>query len=315
MAKSIYDSVEKGVDLINNLLHFSKRGGEFEVIDLDLYDVIMKTYNVINRVVDKKIEIKLKVEQKLYVRGNQSLLNQVFMNLVTNARDAMPEGGLLSIVAWKSNTNVHVKVIDTGHGMNKETVEKIFDPFFTLKDVGRGTGLGLSSTHGIVEQHGGSISVTSQPEKGTTFTLKFPLTKPKKLRQQETHGDTIYGEGQKILIVDDELPALDALTGLTNALKYKAIPVSKPELALDNYMKWSPDVVLMDRNMPKMDGITCIKQIKESNPEAKIIIVSGYEETGANGIDESVKSLIQGYITKPCRLEELSKALSKVLEK
>ena len=94
--------------------------------------------------------------EKLFVKGNRALLSQVFMNLFTNARDAMPGGGKLTIEAKKSGDKVIAKVSDTGHGMDKEILEKIFDPFFTLKEVGKGTGLGLSTTHGIIEQHNGS---------------------------------------------------------------------------------------------------------------------------------------------------------------
>jgi YesN/AraC family two-component response regulator len=124
----------------------------------------------------------------------------------------------------------------------------------------------------------------------------------------------IFGKGEKVLIVDDERPALEALVNLTNGLGYKAISVERPLDALDSYSKWAPDVVLMDRNMPEMDGLSCIKQIMEADPNAKIVIISGYEETGQNGIDEGVKHLIKGYLTKPCGTEELSRMLSKVLE-
>ena len=151
LAKDIYDSVEKGVDLINNLLHFSRRGGGYQVADMDLADVIKKTSDIIDRVFNKNIKIKVDLEERLYVVGNQSLLSQVFMNLFSNARDAMPDGGKLRVEAKRRKDKIVVKVSDTGYGMDEETMEKIFDPFFTLKDVGKGTGLGLSTTHGIVE--------------------------------------------------------------------------------------------------------------------------------------------------------------------
>jgi len=106
---------------------------------------------------------------------------------------------------------------------------------------------------------------------------------------------------------------LDALAAVCKKLGYEAISVDRPSDALQNYREWDPDVVLMDRGMPKMDGITCARKIMEKNPEAKIIIVSGYEEIGPNGIDESIKQLIKGYITKPCGMGELSQAISRAL--
>ena len=314
LTNSIYDSVEKGVDLINNLLHFSKRGGEVQLVDVVLADVIMKACEIIEKVFQKNIEIKLNLEKELFVKGNHSLLSQVFMNLFTNARDAMPNGGTLLIEAQKRRDNVIAVVSDTGHGMNKETIEKIFDPFFTLKEVGEGTGLGLSTSHGIIQQHKGTVSVTSKSGKGTTFEISLPFEKAEVAQDPGPESEIIMGKGQKVLIVDDELPTLDALTNMTNHLGYKAIPVNRAVAALNNYKKWEPDIVLMDRGMPEMDGITCIKNIMEMDPKARVVIISGYEEAGANGIDDNVRSLIKGYLTKPCGAEELSLMLSRVLE-
>ncbi|MFC1823062.1 ATP-binding protein [Thermodesulfobacteriota bacterium] len=314
LAKSIYDSVEKGSDLINSLLHFSKRGGEYQLEDIDLADVIMKTYEIIDRVFDKNIDLKFDLEKHLYVKGNPSLLSQVFMNLLTNARDAMPQGGRLHIDAKRVKNRVITTVSDTGHGMDKETVEKIFDPFFTLKDVGKGTGLGLSTTHGIVEQHKGSISVSSKPNKGAKFKISLPFVKTGRPMKPKPQREIILGKGQKVLIVDDERPTLEALTNIIKRLGYKTVSADRAMEVLQNYSKWAPDVVLMDRGMPEMDGITCLREIMKTDPDAKIVIVSGYEESGADGIDEDVKKLIRAYLTKPCSMDEISHTLARVLE-
>ena len=315
LAESIYDSVEKGVDLINNLLHFSKRGGDYQVTDLDLSHVIMDTYEIIERVFDKRIQIKLDLDKNLFVRGNQSLLSQVFMNLFTNARDAMPDGGILKIEAKRSGSKVFTTVSDTGHGMDKETQERIFDPFFTLKDVGKGTGLGLSTSLGIVEQHKGSLSVTSKPGKGSTFKIQLPYLKHRRKEKAAPEKEVKYGKGQKVLIVDDEKPALTALENLVKSLKYEAIPCGNAVEALKHYKKWAPDAVLMDRSMPELNGVSCIRKILEKDPDARVIIISGYDESGPNGIEDDVKSLIKGYVTKPCMLEDLSDLLHQALKK
>jgi CheY-like chemotaxis protein len=313
LAKSIYDSVEKGVDLINNLLHFARKGKGYPVIDLDLSDVIRKSHEIIERVFDKNIEIRVKVEKGLFVHGNQSLLSQVFMNLFTNARDAMPGGGVLSIEARKEGDKVIAVVSDTGHGMDKATLEKVFDPFFTLKEVGKGTGLGLSTTHGILEQHGGTISVSSEPGKGASFRIALPLVEPSELPKSDARRELIYGKGQKVLIVDDEPTALEALTNLARSLGYNTISVDRSAAALTTYETWSPDVVLMDRSMPEIDGIACMRKILERDPNAKIVIVSGYDESGPEGIDANTRSLLKGYVTKPCGLSDLSQAISVAL--
>lgn len=313
LTTNIYDSVEKGVDLINNLLHFSRRGGEYKMAVVDLADVIKQTHEIIARVLNRNIEIVLNLDKDLFVRGNRSLLSQVFMNLYSNANDAMPNGGKLTVEAKKKGNRVMAVVSDTGVGMDEHTLEKIFDPFFTLKEVGKGTGLGLSSAHGIVEEHKGTISVFSKPGKGATFKIFFPYEEPGEAEKVESAREIIPGKGEKVLIVDDEKPALEALAAICRKLGYEPIAVEKPSDALENYGAWNPDVVLMDRGMPKMDGVTCARKIVEKNPKAKIIIVSGYEESGANGIDESAKRLIKGYITKPCGMGDLSQAISRAL--
>ena len=313
LAKSVYDSVEKGVDLINNLLHFSKRNGKYKRTQVDLAEIIKEAYEIINKVFDKNIEIKLNLQKDLFVKGNSSLLSQVFMNLFSNARDAMPNGGKLIIETRKSQRKVIATISDTGMGMDKETLSKIFDPFFTLKEEGQGTGLGLSTTHGIVEQHKGTISVTSKPGEGSTFTIEFPALKVDKSEPKKVQIEPILGKGEKILIIDDEHPSLEAISNLTESLGYKTIPIDRPSEALNHYKKWSPDAVLIDRSMPEMDGGTCIKEIMKIDPRAKTIIVSGYEESGPDGFDENLKHLINGYLTKPFGLVELSRTLSRVL--
>lgn len=315
LTTNIYDSVEKGVDLINNLLHFSRRGGvEYRMSYLDMGDVIRQTHEIISRVFNKNIDIQVHEEKGLYVKGNRSLLSQVFMNLYSNASDAMPNGGTLVIDATKKHDHVVVSVSDTGIGMDEETLEKIFDPFFTMKEVGKGTGLGLATVHGIIEEHKGSISVSSIPGKGTAFRIFLPLAQTEVVEEIEAGREIILGKGEKILIVDDERPSLEALAAIINKLGYNAIPMEKPVEALDTYHEIAPDVVLMDRGMPRMDGLTCARKIVERDPLARIIMVSGYEETGPNGIDDSAKSLIKGYLTKPCRMEELSQAISRALQ-
>jgi len=309
LAQGVHSSIERGVDLINDLLHFSKRGEEPQIADLDLADVILKTYDIVRRVFDRKIEIEMKLEKDLFVKGNHSLLSQVFMNCFTNARDAMPDGGKLLIEAKMSGDKVVAIVSDTGHGMDKETLSKIFDPFFTLKEVGMGTGLGLSTARGIVEQHNGSIHVASALGKGTQVKILFPRIEKGKIKKIEPNSQVINGTGQKVLIVDDERNVLEALTSLIKSLGYQTISVDRPTEAIKNYTKWAPDLVLMDRSMPEMDGVACIKRIMDMDPNSKIIVISGYNESGENGIDESVKSNIKGYITKPCGMKELSRAL------
>jgi signal transduction histidine kinase/FixJ family two-component response regulator len=314
LSEKIYDSVEKGVDLINSLLHFSRKGGEYNLAHLDLADVIRQTQEVIGRVLNRSIHIESEVETSLFVKGNRSLLSQVFMNLFSNASDAMPNGGKLAVQAARQGDRIIATVTDTGIGMDEETLEKIFDPFFTLKEVGKGTGLGLSTVHGIIKEHKGTISVASKPGKGTTFTIALPCEEGEKKELDRTHKEIRRGKKEKILIVDDEGPALEALASTTRGLGYEAIAVQKPQDAVNKYEKWNPDVVLMDRGMPGMDGITCAKKIMEKYPDAKIIIVSGYEDAGPNRISPDMRTPLKGYIVKPCSMAQLGQAIARALE-
>jgi signal transduction histidine kinase/ActR/RegA family two-component response regulator len=306
VARCIHESVEKGVDLINNLLHFSRKGGDCELSDMDLCDAINSACEIIRKVFDKGIAITLDLEEGLMIKGNHSLLDQVFLNLFTNARDAMPNGGRLVIRAKRIAGSAVVTVKDTGIGIEPGVLGKIFDPFFTLKEVGKGSGLGLSTTLGIVQQHNGSITVSSEPDVGTTFKITLPSIDAVKVPAPEPQKRFVYGKGEKILIVDDDRTSLQALTNLTRKLRYETIPVDNPAQALKGYAAWSPDLTIMDRNMPGMDGVTCIREILKIDPDARVLIISGYDEDGLGGIDKSTKESIKGYLTKPCVIEDLS---------
>lgn len=313
---NINNSVDKGVDLIYSLLHFSKLGEDFEPTVLDLAEVIWDTYKIIEKVFDKKIIITMEVEDNLVIKGNKSLLSQVFMNLFNNAQDAMPEGGQLTVKARESNGRAVVTVSDTGVGMDEEVLGKIFDPFFSLKEVGKGSGLGLSTVHGIVEGHKGTIFATSKPGKGTTFTLTFPLFKevPEGVTEETLPVGLVFGNGQRILVVDDEEPILKTILSMTERLGYQVKGAKGPEEGIKIYREWRPEVVLVDRNMPRMDGLSYTKEILKMDPNARVVIISGYEDSGKHEIDEVVKHMIKGYMTKPCGIKELSLAIGKALE-
>jgi len=198
--------------------------------------------------------------------------------------------------------------------MDKETREKCFDPFFTTKELDKGTGLGLSTSYGIVKEHGGQIRVYSEIGQGTTLKLFFPLDLSDELGEQEPSDETSRGKGQRILIVDDETAVCKAMEELLEGFGYHVAYVSSGKAAILKYKSWQPDAVLLDRNMPEMDGISCAEKIMDYDPNAKIVIISGYDEHGPLAIDEQRKRLIKGYLTKPIDMTELSTLLARVLE-
>jgi PAS domain S-box-containing protein len=166
---------KRGEQLIEGLMQFSRRETKKDYQPLNLDEVIRETYELTSISFDKMIDIHLKLPESLTIMGDHSGITQVVMNLCTNARDAMPEGGELCIESKKEGENAMVTIADTGYGMDRETQERCFDPFFTTKEVNKGTGLGLSTTYGIVKEHGGEIHVYSELGQGTTFKLYFPL--------------------------------------------------------------------------------------------------------------------------------------------
>jgi len=313
ITSAINESVAMGSDFIYSLLRFSRQEVEKEILPLDLKSVLDETYKIISNTFDKSIKIATKIEKPLPIKGDRLSLGQVFINLCDNARDSMPDGGELRIEAKKNKKAVVVNISDTGCGMDEETLKNIFDPFFTTKDVGEGTGLGLSITHGIIKEHKGKISVSSQPGKGTLFRVAFPVAEKYEQIKPESPQRIRRGKGEKILIVDDEPAVLEGLENMMKLIGYEVDSVSSGSQAIEHYKMHKPDVVLLDWKMPHMDGATCAKKIIENDPAARIVIISGYQETATSKIDAGLKKTIKGLILKPCKVEKLNKAILEAL--
>jgi PAS domain S-box-containing protein len=177
ISRRIETAVQQATDLVNGLMSFSRKQASRELGDIDLAEVIGQIYQIIRTSFGKGIQIELDVPDSLPMRGDGSGLSLALLNLCTNARDAMPDGGTLSLSARADGEMAEVRVADTGSGMNREIMKNCFEPFFTTKQPGQGTGLGLSTTYGIIENHGGHIDVASSPGKGTVFRLHLPIGK------------------------------------------------------------------------------------------------------------------------------------------
>jgi len=225
----------------------------------------------------------------------------------------MPRGGELHITARQDGEQVVMTISDTGQGMDDQTLEKCFDPFFTTKEVNKGTGLGLSTAYGIVKEHDGDIQVFSTVGKGTTFRLSFPVATSEKSGDEERPPMKRKAKGQKILLADDEIEICKVMAELLERFGYSVSYVVNGRDALEKYESWKPDLVLLDRSMPGMDGMTCAGEILAGDPHAKIVIISGYDEKGPSGISGQEQKGIKGYLTKPIDLEEMIIFLERVL--
>jgi two-component system cell cycle sensor histidine kinase/response regulator CckA len=316
ITERISQSVKRGAGLVDGLLQFSRKQMAKEFHKMDLVAVIRETYGLIRESFEKKIEIQIDVPDTLQILGDSAGLSQVLMNLCTNARDSMPDGGLLRITARKIGSHAELIVSDNGQGMDAKTIEQCFNPFFTTKPIGKGTGLGLSTTYGIVKSHEGMIHMDSKPDQGTTIRVTFPLLQTTAAieEQAEPPADISYGNGETILVVDDEQEILNAMKKLLDGLGYRsAIAISANE-ALDKFTALNPDVVLMDINMPEMDGANCAEKIFDLNPDAKIAFITGYEINNLDEFSDRIKASIKTFLIKPAELVDLSNALTRMLQ-
>jgi PAS domain S-box-containing protein len=312
IAEVLNSYVDRGAKLVSGLMQFARKQDNKEFQHLNLTSVLEETYELISKSFDKMIDIRLSAPESLPVLGDHYGLSQALMNLCTNASDAMPGGGALHIEAHRQEDRAVVLVSDTGCGMDRATLEKCLDPFFTTKEVNKGTGLGLSTTYGIVKEHGGEIHVHSEVDQGATFMLSFPIDLSGETSSQKQAAEIAHGDGQKILIVDDESEMCKSMAELLTGIGYRAESVNTGRAAIAKYRSWRPDAVLLDRNMPEMDGISCGEKIMKFDPNAKIVIISGYDEQGLVALDEERKKFIRGYLTKPINMNELSSLLAQL---
>ncbi|MFW6147959.1 MAG: ATP-binding protein [Thermodesulfobacteriota bacterium] len=313
IAGSVNESVRKGSEFIDSLLKFSRRGSENGKLVLDLSDVLEEIYRIISNTFGAKIRLAIHLEETLPLKGDFSDLSQAFMNICNNSRDAMPNGGELTIEAKREGRHIVTTVSDTGCGIEQENIKRIFDPFFTTKQVGEGTGLGLSITHGIIKEHGGTISVISKPGEGSVFTISLPIAEENQRTESKSSPPIKRGNGERILVVDDEPNVLQSFENLLLSIGYKVDTKTGGREVIEYYDRIRPDLVLLDWKMPYRDGHMCAKDILEHDPDARIVMISGYQD-----IDTEIGSELQGrikdYIIKPCDLNELSRIVDKALK-
>ena len=328
LLKTLENNAQRGAGLIKQLLSFA-RGIEGQRTLIQTKYLIAEIEQVIRETFPKSIKLNIDIPSNLsYVYGDATQLHQVLMNLVVNARDAMPKGGKLNISAEnllidecyaqmnvyaKTGAYIVVTVADTGVGMHPEIQERIFEPFFTTKEVGKGTGLGLSTALGIVKNHGGFVNVYSKLNKGTILKIYLPIQ-----QAEEKHIDNcdeledLNGSGELILVVDDE-PAIRKITKSSlEAYNYRVLTASNGIEALEIYTRYQREInlVLLDMMMPEMDGETTIATLQKINSGVKIIAISGLV---LNYNTVSHQSLcVKAFMSKPCTGKELLHTIAKV---
>jgi PAS domain S-box-containing protein len=316
ITERISQSVKRGAGLVDGLLQFSRKQMAKEFSKVDLVKVITETYELIKKSFEKKIDIQIDVPESLPILGDYAGLSQAIMNLCNNSRDAMPGGGQLRIHARQIGNHAELIVSDNGRGMNRKTIEQCFNPFFTTKPIGKGTGLGLSTTYGIIKSHNGLIHIESRPKKGTRITMTFPLVigATDIAEMSQPVKEIAYGNGETILVVDDEEEILKAMHNLLHSLGYQSAVAISGQEAITQYRAIQPEIVLMDINMPEMDGVSCTEKILDLNPDAKIAFITGYEIGSLDQFGDRVQNAVTTFLTKPVELVDLSATLNRMLQ-
>jgi PAS domain S-box-containing protein len=326
----IKNAADRAAGLTRQLLAFSRKQA-LEPRVLGLNDVIVNLEKMLHRLIGEDIELRTALAEDLgRVKADPGQVDQVIMNLAVNARDAMPEGGMLTIetanveldeeyarshVGVKSGPYVMLAVSDTGCGMDEATRSRIFEPFFTTKEVGKGTGLGLSTVYGIVKQSGGNIWVYSEPGKGTTFKLYFPLVEeaaePEKAKKP---AETRARGRETVLVVEDE----DVLRGLVRRmlglLDYEVLEAASggDAFLLCERHKEPIHLMITDVVMPQMGGRQLAERVASLHPEMKVLYMSGYTDDAI--VHHGVLEPGTPFLQKPFTASSLARTVRKVLD-
>ncbi|NOZ68932.1 MAG: response regulator [Deferribacteres bacterium] len=326
----LLSSARKAAVFIQSLLTFSRKE-VYNPSPENLNDIIRNAKGILERFLGEDIDLKVELsEEDLIIMTDAGQIDQVLMNLATNARDAMPEGGSLTITTSSAEPDkkfllssggeqrgrfAMITVTDTGRGMDEHVKERIFDPFFTTKEIGRGTGLGLSMVYGIVKQHKGYIDVITKPGMGTTFKIYLPLSGPVD-EKKETETLTMPRRGSETVLVaedDEDLRRLTAVILEKNG--YNVIEAVNGEDAVRKFMEKKDEVefLLLDVVMPVKNGREAYEEIKTIKPGIKVLFTSGYsiEELNRKGVYEEGIN----FLSKPLLAEKLVRKIREMLDK
>jgi nitrogen-specific signal transduction histidine kinase/ActR/RegA family two-component response regulator len=325
---TIEKSATRAAQLTSQLLGLA-RDGRYDTRPLDLNEIVEETLGILGSTIDKSIEIKTDLLGHLpTVEADSGQLQQALLNLCVNARDAMTDGGELSVVTGietitegyakvhegaKEGAYVTLSVTDTGMGMDEETLNRIFEPFFTTKEEGKGTGLGLAMVYGVVKNHDGFVYVRSEPGTGSTFKMHLPISGMPETKAPAQRAAPVGGS-ELILVVDDEEP-IRALTRETlESFGYRVLLAEDGRDAISIFKERKDEIalVILDMVMPKMGGRETFVGLKEIRADVKALLSTGYSQSGR--AQEILNSGVRGFIQKPYKLNDLLRTVRKSLD-
>ncbi|HXV79828.1 MAG TPA: PAS domain S-box protein [Candidatus Binatia bacterium] len=320
----IASSAERGAKIVKQLLTFARKTGA-EHKPLDVNAIIRETLAILKEIFPKNLRFNPNLDPALpTIEGDHNQLQQALINICLNARDAMPEGGTLSIFTRRMSVidvrdrfgeakgdHIRIDVSDTGSGMDLETRRRVFEPFFTTKKDG-GTGLGLSVVYGIIQTHGGFIDLDSENTGGTTVNIFLPIPSQANLpvESQGRNREEVFSVGHTILVVEDEPHMLELVRLSAEKRGFRTFIAHDGEQAVDLYQKhWKEiDAVVLDWGLPRLDGSAVFRKVKEINPKVTVIGVSGYLDFNLR--ERMLREGVRDFLQKPCTPNEI---LEKVL--
>jgi PAS domain S-box-containing protein len=327
-ANTIIEASERAADLTRKLLDFARKG-KYTLKVVDMNDTVRDAIKLLEHTIDRKIELVQQLNANpAIVMGDPSQLQNSIINLAINARDAMKNGGKMTFsteIAKVGTESSHSRLrglapgdylkfslTDTGIGMDAETISRIFEPFFTTKEKGQGTGLGLASVYGIIKNHNGQILVSSKPGEGAEFDVYLPLA-DKPAEAEFSAGEVLKKGKGTILVVDDEEMIRRMARDMLKEMGYNVYCSKDGREATEFYRAHYAeiDAVILDMIMPRMSGADCAKEIKNINPDAKIILATGY--SSPHDTQKIIARGISGFLQKPFEEAELSEVVHEVL--
>jgi CheY-like chemotaxis protein len=331
MIDEILKAADRAASLTNHLLAFSRKQTLIPKV-LDLNNEIVEMGKLLPRLIGEDIELTVAPGKGLgMVRADPSQIQQIVLNLVVNARDAMPDGGRLTIATanaeWDENyahthdsearpgSYVMLAVTDSGVGMDQDTQAHIFEPFFTTKGLGKGTGLGLSIVYGAVKQSGGFIWVYSEPGRGTTFKIYLPRVRESATDHPVTKAEKKgYLGSETILLAEDEQGVREAVRDYLRARGYVVLEASNPKAAIQvaNDYYGPIHLLITDMIMPDMNGMELSKQLKATHSGMSVLYISGYADRGID--DDAVAQGNINFLQKPFAFDVLGAMLRKILD-
>ncbi|MEW6265261.1 MAG: PAS domain S-box protein [Thermodesulfobacteriota bacterium] len=328
----IDQTVARASDLVQRLLTFGRKA-QITLKPLNLNHEIRQAVAMLERTIPKMVAIETRLAADLKpINGDATQLAQVLLNLASNAKDAMPDGGRLifetdnvTLTDEQARPSMEIQpgeyarliVTDTGHGLDQETLAHIFEPFFTTKPLGAGAGLGLSLVYGIIKAHGGHITCRGRPGQGAVFELLFPAGQVEAAVPVAAEGgpETLPGGEETILLVDDEMSIREVTADFLESLGYRVLQADSGEKALEIYQNRpeAVDLVVLDLGMPGMGGYNCLRELIKVKPTIRTIIASGY--SADLKVKEALAAGARGFLGKPYRLKDLIMMVREILDK